>query len=275
MATVPYAALRAAINGGAPLQGYQRVYPGDSVVLSVDPAHVVGARTLTYQIFEFPGDLGEPASWTTTAGGIYQFAGATTAPAITIPATYALAFGKYSFRFLLNSGDSGSLDRDEEFTDETTCVEVVSPDGLHDFAYLEEDQYDQARAVPFPYGGGVGALKDNARVLLGAAGRGTWGLDLDPDTSVTVALSDGNMRCHDGDHGTAQAANRTVTIDDAGAVAGKLFRILRKNAAAFTLAVINGGGGGGTRYTFASGEDGDVWLRFDGTDWQLHEVWSP
>lgn len=275
MPTPPYAALRAAANGGTPTQGYQRVYPGDEVVLSVDPAAVAGARSIKYQLYDFPGSLGEPSGWTTTAGGIYQFSGATTAPAITLPSTYEGAFGKYPLRLLINDGDSGSEDRDHEFIDETTVLEVMAPDGLRDHAYLETAAFDTDRAAPFPMPGGVGAFKDNVRLALAAGGRGLWGLDLDPDSDVEVDVGDGNMRCHDGDHGTAQAANRTVTISDAGAVEGKLFRILRKNAAAFTLAVVNGGAGGGTPYTFGASENGDVWFRFDGTDWKRHEVWSP
>lgn len=275
MPTPPYAALRASLNGGPPTQGYQRVYPGDEVVLSVDPAAVLGARSLKFQIYDFPAALAEPTDWSTTAGGIYQFSGATTAPAVTLPATYADAFGKYSLRLLVNDGDSGSEDRDEEFIDETTVLEVMAPDGLHDHAYLETEAYDGDRTAPFPMPGGVGALKDNVRLALTANGRGVWGLDLAPDSDATIAVADGNMRCHDGDHGTAQAANRALTLSATGAVEGKLFRVLRKNAAAFTLAVINGGTGAGTLYTFASETDGDVWFRFDGTDWVLHEVWSP
>lgn len=61
--------------------------------------------------------------------------------------------------------------------------------------------------------------------------------------------------------------NSTVTLGTTGAVVGDIVRIVSTNAAAFTLAVVNGGPGAGTLATIVASKPGYVQAYFNGTNW--------
>lgn len=73
------------------------------------------------------------------------------------------------------------------------------------------------------------------------------------------------------DQVTALTANRTKTLGTTSVVAGTKVTIVRRDAAAFTLAVVNGGAGAGTLFTFAASptEVQRATFTFDGTNWAL------
>jgi hypothetical protein len=59
----------------------------------------------------------------------------------------------------------------------------------------------------------------------------------------------------------------TVTIGTTGAVKGDLFRLVRTDTSAFTLALVNGGAGAGTLATLIASKVGFIEAWFDGTNW--------
>jgi hypothetical protein len=61
--------------------------------------------------------------------------------------------------------------------------------------------------------------------------------------------------------------NTSVTIGTTGAVKGDLFRLVRTDVSAFTLALINGGAGAGTLATMPVSKVGVIEAWFDGTNW--------
>ncbi len=64
-------------------------------------------------------------------------------------------------------------------------------------------------------------------------------------------------------------ANRILTLSTTGAVAGEVLRVIRRDATAFTYAVVNGGAGGGTMYTFVVSVARVADFQYDGTNWAM------
>ncbi len=65
----------------------------------------------------------------------------------------------------------------------------------------------------------------------------------------------------------AISQTETVTLTTTGAVVGDVIRIIRTDASAFTLVVVNGGGGAGTLCTLVASKIGFANAIFDGTNW--------
>lgn len=65
----------------------------------------------------------------------------------------------------------------------------------------------------------------------------------------------------------ALSQNTTVTAGTTGAVKGDLFRLVRTDVNAFTLALVNGGAGAGTLATMPASKVGVIEAWFDGTNW--------
>jgi hypothetical protein len=65
----------------------------------------------------------------------------------------------------------------------------------------------------------------------------------------------------------ALSQTTTVTLGTTGAVVGDYMRIIRTDASAFTLAIVNGGGGAGTLCTLVASKIGFAEAWFDGTNW--------
>lgn len=61
--------------------------------------------------------------------------------------------------------------------------------------------------------------------------------------------------------------NTTVTLGTTGAVYGDVVRVVRTDASAFTLAIVNGGAGAGTLCTLLASKVGFAEAFFDGTNW--------
>lgn len=86
------------------------------------------------------------------------------------------------------------------------------------------------------------------------------------DASVSVTTSTGSELTLPA---ATLTANRTITINAGTAAAGEVLRIIRRDATAFTLAIVNGGVGGGTMYTFPVSVARVADFQWDGTNWAL------
>lgn len=86
------------------------------------------------------------------------------------------------------------------------------------------------------------------------------------DASVSVTTSTGSELTLPA---ATLTANRTITINAGSAAAGEVLRIIRRDATAFTLAIVNGGVGGGTMYTFPVSVARVADFQWDGTNWAL------
>lgn len=84
------------------------------------------------------------------------------------------------------------------------------------------------------------------------------------DADQTILVSGGATRIVPP---TTLTANRALTLDDAGAVAGDEILIVRNDAEAFALTLINGGAGAGNVAVMPAGSRAWCRARFDGADW--------
>src|SRR5437764_15340681 len=88
MTAFPYAKLLVSRNGGATASGGITCAFGDSIVLSSeDSAH---PQAFKFEIYSFYSATAFPcpAGWSTAANGSYYYAGSSTAPAFTLPASH-------------------------------------------------------------------------------------------------------------------------------------------------------------------------------------------
>jgi hypothetical protein len=105
--------------------------------------------------------------------------------------------------------------------------------------------------------------------------------------AVSATLTDANVTvdCALSSAGTLNASqfvmpaatmstNRTITVNTDSAVTGESITIVRLDATANTLAIVNGGSGGGTLITLPASKKRAVVLSFDGTNWSLVSVSS-
>lgn len=84
------------------------------------------------------------------------------------------------------------------------------------------------------------------------------------DANITLLVSGGRTRILP----TATlTADRTLTLDDAGAVQGDEILVVRNDAAAFVLTIANGGAGGGNVAVMPVSSRAWCLARFDGTNW--------
>jgi hypothetical protein len=170
----------------------------------VDPTGVTKCR---YEIYEYPTGFSVPGGWTADAAGVYFYVSSGgPAPAFTLPSS--TTWGKFLTRATANDGkrfgSGGKLVAAPDLIDSRTVLEIPSPSGLPDVAFLEGFQFDSQR-------GWIGELKQWLRALEA----GTIGGSAAAQATVRVATT----------------ANITLsgaqTIDGVSAVAND--RVLVKN----------------------------------------------
>ena len=90
-------------------------------------------------------------------------------------------------------------------------------------------------------------------------------------TDADQTLQPGTDKASEYAQTTALTANRVKTLGVTSAVTGQLCRIVRRDTAAFTLAVANGGTNGGTLLTFGASPTGvqAATSYYNGVDWVL------
>lgn len=84
------------------------------------------------------------------------------------------------------------------------------------------------------------------------------------DASAALLVSGGRTRILPA---ATLTADRTLTLDDAGAVQGDEILVIRNDATAFVLTIANGGAGGGNVAVMPSSNRSWCRARFDGTNW--------
>jgi hypothetical protein len=87
-------------------------------------------------------------------------------------------------------------------------------------------------------------------------------LDL-PDGDETIAVTGGRTRVLPV---STLTQNSALTLDDAGAVAGDEFYIVRNDTTAFTYTIVNGGAGAGNVAVMPVSQRAWCLARFDGTN---------
>lgn len=105
----------------------------------------------------------------------------------------------------------------------------------------------------------------------GGPGTGTWkrtrsndiGMIL-TDANATILVSGNRTRILPA---ATLTANRSLTLDDEGAVSGDELLIVRNDATAYTYTVINGGAGAGNVAVMPVSSRAWCRARFDGTNW--------
>lgn len=105
----------------------------------------------------------------------------------------------------------------------------------------------------------------------GGAGTGTWevarsddrGSDL-TDASATITVAQGRTRVL---LASTLTANRSLTLSTTGAEDGDEIYVVRNDATAFTLTLINGGAGAGNVAVMPVSSRAWCLARFDGTNW--------
>lgn len=149
--------LQISLNGGAAQVGGITANHGDVVVASLlEPAGVAKAR---YEIYEYPEGFTVPAGWTHDVdSGVYFFfsANGAAAPPFTLPASTTL-WGKWLLSVEVNNRmRSGELA--DDLFDSTTALSIVSPGGLVDTAFRENQQFGGVRQW-------AGEIKKNWRLI--------------------------------------------------------------------------------------------------------------
>jgi len=193
MPATPYAKLLVSLNSGATQSGGITGANSDTVALTAEST--VGWNLDTppkWEIYSYPDGWTGPASgWTTESvaqpfGGtadIYVYYGLGPPPTFTLPALPL--WGKFLFRLTVQGGVLNGI-ISPALTDDTTAVQIASPNGLFDTATLETTQFSQDRAWSGP-------LQENWRIIDDALGNQlTWELASNatqPSVGATVALT--------------------------------------------------------------------------------------
>lgn len=156
--------LQVSLNGGAAQVGGITANHGDTVVASLlEPAGVAKAR---YEIYEYPEGFTVPAGWTHDVDtGVYFFfsANGMAAPPFTLPESTTL-WGKWLLSVEVNNRMRAGELADDLF-DSTTALSIVSPGGLVDTAFRENQQFGGVRQW-------AGEIKKNWRTLDAGVGGG-------------------------------------------------------------------------------------------------------
>jgi hypothetical protein len=153
----PYARLRAAIGGGAPISGGITAPPSTSCQLSADPAGLAGAFAFRYELLDYPVGWAVPDGWTADSDGVI-FNTDPTPPVFVLPP--ASLFGKFMPRLTLNYGISPNplVLPPENLVDTTTAIQVVGASGVKDLGFDEEGQFSATQLW-------VADHKSNLRIL--------------------------------------------------------------------------------------------------------------
>ncbi|MGN6107656.1 MAG: GDSL-type esterase/lipase family protein [Kofleriaceae bacterium] len=133
------AKLLVSLNGGGPSSGGIRgAAVGDTVQLSAQSKAGWGTPTALWEIYGYPDGFACPAGWSvedvsTDPAQVYYYRANTPDP----PEFTLSVWGKYMLRLTSNGGDA----RLDGAMDETTAIDVTSPNGLHDLGRLEGAQF--------------------------------------------------------------------------------------------------------------------------------------
>jgi len=138
------AILRFRIDGGALQSSSVSDTPanlaGKSVTLVA--ASYAGWQTARWMIPEYPDGFGCPDGWSTDSGGVYYYIAdpitGITPPIFALPSSGDVnsgQWGKFEFRLLVNG----------KVYSTKIGVEILSPNGVHDLAFGEEDEFGGAQ----------------------------------------------------------------------------------------------------------------------------------
>lgn len=153
----PYALLRASIASGAPSTGGIVAAAGATCQLSADPGGLPGAFMLRWELVDVPAGFACPAGWSTDSVGVY-FSTAQLPPVFTLPD--GAHWGKVMPRLTLNNGVSENPEilPIEQLSDTATAISILSPAGLKDLGFNEEEQFSATKLWTKDH-------KDNLRVI--------------------------------------------------------------------------------------------------------------
>lgn len=154
MPSTPYAKLLVTLNAGPPQSGaITTAANGDTVQLSAEStAQWDLSEPPRWEIYSYPPGWTGPASgWATESvpqpfGGtanVYVYLGLGPPPAFTLPA--APTWGKFLIRLTVQKGLLNGVPT-PTLTDDTTALEIISPNGFRDTATLEGIQFSSSRA---------------------------------------------------------------------------------------------------------------------------------
>lgn len=132
MPTPPYAKVLVSRNGGAATGGAITCVAGDSIQLV--PESTVSITQWRWEIFSYPEGFTAPAGWSTAADGTIYYE-AVTPPAFVLSSTY---WGKYLFKLHVQGGATSA---NAFLSDKTAGLDLRSPNGLEDTAWLEGSLY--------------------------------------------------------------------------------------------------------------------------------------
>lgn len=256
------AQLLVAVDGGAPASGGQTT-ANNAATIALSAVSKVGWGNppTRWQIASFPSGFSCPAGWstvTTTIGGqsvtVYQYTGNSDPPSFALPG--GAWWGKLLFRLVVLGGTTSTL------VDELCGVEVRSPNGVRDIAFLEAGQFDAARRA-------VGPLQANLRKLEDALANGGGGASL-----TFTAVKTANYTAAVGDLVRVNATGGNVTIfaPDAAGHSGERWGVLRVEptlpvAHTVTIDSADGVNDEGT-YTMPVARS-CVIMRSDGSTWRV------
>lgn len=111
--------LTVARNGGAPSTGAISCAWEDSVRLRLN--NTAGVRSARFELYGFPEGWTVPAGWSNDALGRVYFSAQIEPQDFTLPAEVSNLWGKWLLRLLVNGVP----------VDDTSALEIVSPNGLH------------------------------------------------------------------------------------------------------------------------------------------------
>jgi len=167
MTTPPYARLGVRVNGAAPQYGGITVAHGDMVQFVAESTAYWGTPAAVWQIFDYPqGWTGPGAPWVSTtipqANGlpdavVFQYTGNTAPPPFVMPALPY--WGKFMPSLFVNGGTIQGVAAAQLY-DESTAVQILSPNALVETAFRETSQYGSWR-------GFAGVLKALVRLIDG------------------------------------------------------------------------------------------------------------
>jgi len=251
------AQLLVSVNGGAPASGGHTT-TDDSATIALSAVSKVGWGNppTKWQIASFPSGFACPAGWSTVtttiaeqAVTVYQYVGNGDPPAFDLPG--GGWWGKLLFRLVVLGGATSTL------VDELCGVEVRSPNGVRDIAFLEAGQFDAARRA-------AGPLQANLRKLEDALAAGGGG-DVVDFTAVNAALATADATIDVNSQEITGVADGT--LPSSAINKGQLDAALA-TAEAYTDAAVAGVGGAPSRVVAIDANDIIEWKLDDlGTPW--------
>lgn len=137
----------------------------------------------------------------------------------------------------------------------------------------ERYAYVQSLASLFSWNDDSTATADSVNTIAPTSGGvGRWMRVVEDTAGSSLSDADATIGVAGGKLYTLPAstlgANRTLTLDDAGAIAGDVIEITRLDVGAYTVTIVNGGASAGTICTMPVSARSFAALRFDGSDWR-------